>query len=147
MLPSHTTPSCKKSVISPPISHVSTLSKFVPSIIPGQSIQCSNAPNKSFTCVTVKSKRINSDVNVIRKNTVNVVSDSVIAPVSPRPSSFSNDFIPQCYSDTLKRPKRMTGKIISFCQDSNNVNNNPFRGREKGNTLLKVFIDHHIKNT
>ena len=41
----------------------------------------------------------------------------------------------------------MTGKIISFCQDSNNVNNNPFRGREKGNTLLKVFIDHHIKNT
>ena len=41
----------------------------------------------------------------------------------------------------------MTGKIISFCQDSNNVNNNPFRGKEKGNTLLKVFIDHHIKNT
>ena len=74
MLPPHTTPSCKKSLSK----FVSMLSKFIPFIIPGQSIQCSNAPNKSVTCVTVKSKRVNSDVNVIRKNTVNVVSDSVL---------------------------------------------------------------------
>ena len=38
MLPSHNTLSCKKSVISPPISHVSKLSKFVPSTMPGQNI-------------------------------------------------------------------------------------------------------------
>ena len=41
----------------------------------------------------------------------------------------------------------MTGKIVGFCQDSNNVNNNHFRGREKDNTLLKGFNNHHIKNT
>ena len=35
MLPSHNKPSCKRSVISPPILHVSTLSKFVPSTISG----------------------------------------------------------------------------------------------------------------
>ena len=61
---------------------------------------------------------------MFRKNTVNVVRDSVIARVSPRPLSSSDDFTPQCYNNTLKRPKRMTGEIVSFCQDSNNVNNN-----------------------
>ena len=40
----------------------------------------------------------------------------------------------------------MTGKIVSFCQDSNNVNNNHYKGREKDNTLLKGFSNHHIKN-
>ena len=40
----------------------------------------------------------------------------------------------------------MTGKIVSFCQDSNNVTNNQYRGREKDNTLLKSFNDHHTKN-
>ena len=79
---------------------------------------------------------------MFRKNTVNVVSDSVIAPFSPRHSSSSDDFTPQCYSNTLKRPKRMTGEIVSFCQDSNNVNNNLFRGREKDNALLKGFRNH-----
>ena len=34
MLPSHNTPSYKKSVISPPTSHVSMLSKFAPSTKP-----------------------------------------------------------------------------------------------------------------
>ena len=34
MLPSHNTPSYKKSLISPPTSHVSTLSKFAPSTKP-----------------------------------------------------------------------------------------------------------------
>ena len=34
MIPSHNTPSYKKSVISPPTSHVSTLSKFAPSTKP-----------------------------------------------------------------------------------------------------------------
>ena len=29
----------------------------------------------------------------------------------------------------------MTGKTVSFFQDSNNVNTNHFRVREKGNTL------------
>ena len=91
--------------------------------------QCTNAPSKSVTCSTVKSKCVNSDVNEIRKNTVNVISDSVIAPVSSCPSSSSDDFIPQCYSDSLKRPKRMTVKIVSFCRYSNNVNNNHFRSR------------------
>ena len=41
----------------------------------------------------------------------------------------------------------MTGKIFSFCQDSKNVNNNHYRGREKENTLIKRFNDRHIKNT
>ena len=59
MLPSHNTPSCKKSVISPPIVYVSTLSKFVPSTMPGQNIQCTNSPSKSVTSSTVKSKRVN----------------------------------------------------------------------------------------
>ena len=118
MLPSHNTPSCKKSVISPSISHVSMLSKFVHSTKPGQNIQCTNVRSKSVTCSTVKSKRVNSDVNVIRKNTVNIVSDSMIASVSPRPSSFSDDFTRQCYSESFKRPKPMTGKIVSFCQDT-----------------------------
>ena len=118
MLLSHNTPSCKKSVISPSISHVSMLSKFVHSTKPGQNFQCTNVPSKSVTCSTVKSKRINSDVNVIRKNTVNIISDSVIASVSPRPSPSSDDFIRQCYSESFKRPKRMTGKIVSFCQDT-----------------------------
>ena len=50
--------------------HVSTLSKFVHFTMPGQNIQCTNAPSKSGTCSTVKSKHVNSDVNVIRKKTV-----------------------------------------------------------------------------
>ena len=79
MLPSHNTPSCKKSGISPPISSVTTLSECVPSTMPGQNIQCTNAPSLSVTCSTVKSKRVNSDVNVIRKDAINVISDSVIA--------------------------------------------------------------------
>ena len=45
MLQSQNTGSCKKSVISPPISHVSTSSKFIPFTMPGQNIQCTNAPN------------------------------------------------------------------------------------------------------
>ena len=36
----------------------------------------------------------------------------------------------------------MTGKIVRFCQDSNNVNSNHYRGREKDNKLLKTFNDH-----
>ena len=87
MLPSYNTPSCKKSVISPSTSCVSTLSKFVHSTMPGQNILCTNAPSKSVICSTVKSKHVNSDVNVIRKNTVNVLNDSVIAPVSHHFSS------------------------------------------------------------
>ena len=43
MLPSHNAPSCKKSVISPSISHLGKLSKFVHSTMPGQKIQCTNA--------------------------------------------------------------------------------------------------------
>ena len=69
--------------------------------MPGQNIQCTNAPSKSVTYSTVKSKRVNSDINVIRKNTVNGVS--------------SDDFTPQCYSDSLTFPKLMAGKIVSFC--------------------------------
>ena len=85
---------------------------------------------------------------MIRKNTINVVGDSVIAPVSLRPLSSSNDFIPQCYSDSLKHPKRMTGKFVSFCQHSNNVNNNHFlKVGKRGSMLQKGFNDHHIKNT
>ena len=84
---------------------------------------------------------------MIRKNTVNIISDSVIAHVSPRPSSSSDDFTPQCCSESLKRLKRMTGKIVSFCQGNKDVNNNHDRGMEKGNALLKGFNDHHIKNT
>ena len=53
MLPSHNTPSLKKSVISPSISHVSTFSKFVHSAMSGQNIQCTNAPSKSVSCSTV----------------------------------------------------------------------------------------------
>ena len=94
-------PSYKRSVISPPISHVSTLSKFFSSTMAGQNIQCTNAPSKSVTYSTVKSKRVNSDINVIRKNTVNGLS--------------SDDFTPQCYSDILTCPKLMAGKIVSFC--------------------------------
>ena len=70
----------------------------------------------------------------------------MIAPDSPRPLSSSDDIDPQCYSDSLKRLKRMTGKIVSFCQDSNNVNNNHYKGREKDSTILKGFNNHHIKN-
>ena len=53
MLPAHNTPSFKNSVISPTISHVSTLSKFVHSGMWGQNIQCTNAPSKSVSCSTV----------------------------------------------------------------------------------------------
>ena len=95
----------------PSISHLNTLAKYVHSTRPGQNIQCTSASSKSVTCSTVKRKRVNSDVNVIRKNTVNVVGDSVIAPVSPRPLSFSDNLTPQCYSE---RPKQMIGKIVSF---------------------------------
>ena len=52
----------------------------------------------------------------------------MIAPVSPRPSPSSDDITPQCYSDSPKRPKQMIGKIVSFFQDSNNVNNNYCKG-------------------
>ena len=38
----------------------------------------------------------------------------------------------------------MTGKTVSFFQDSNTKHS---RVREKGNTLLKGFNNHHIKNT
>ena len=55
MLP-YNTQSCYKSVISPPISHVSMLSKFVPSTMPGQNIQSTNAASKSVACSTVKSE-------------------------------------------------------------------------------------------
>ena len=135
MLPSHNMQSCKNSVISPRISHVSTLSKFVPSTMPGQNTQCTNAVSNSVTFSTVNSD-VNSGVDVTRKNTVNVKSDSVIAPVSPGPSSYSDDFTPQCYSDSLKRRKRMAGKIVSFCQDCNSVNNDHFRGSEKDNKYV-----------
>ena len=116
MLPSHNMPSWKKSIISLSISHGSTLSKFLYSTMPGQNIQCNNAPSKSVTCSTVNSKRINSNVNVICKNILHVVSDSGIARVSssPSPSLEPRDFTPQCYTDSLKRPKQMTGKIVSL---------------------------------
>ena len=72
------------------------LSKFVPSTMPVQNIQSTNAASKSVACSTVKSKHVISDVNVIRKNTVYVINGSVIAPVSPHPSSSSDNFTPQC---------------------------------------------------
>ena len=84
---------------------------------------------------------------MIRKNVVNGVSHFVIALVSPRSPLSSEDFPPHCYSDGLKRPKGMTVKIASFCQHSNNVNNNHYSGWERDNTLLKGFNDHHIKST
>ena len=58
MLPSVNTPSRKKSVISPSVSHVSMSPKFVHSTMRGQN-------SKSVTCSTIKSKRVNSNVNVI----------------------------------------------------------------------------------
>ena len=73
----------------------------------------------------------------------------MIICVSPIPLSSlgPNDFTPQCYSDSLKHPKQMTVKIVSFCQDSNNANNNHYWGREKDNASSKGFNDDHIKNT
>ena len=65
MLPSHNTPSCKKSVISQSILHVSILSKFVHSTVPGQNIQCTNAPSKTVTCISVKSKRVNVSIAML----------------------------------------------------------------------------------
>ena len=52
----------------------------------------------------------------------------MIARVSLHLSSSlePNDLISQCYSDSLKLPKRTTSKIVSFCQDSKSVNNNHF---------------------
>ena len=41
------------------------LSKFVPSTMPVQNIQSTNAASKSVACSTVKSKHVISDVNVI----------------------------------------------------------------------------------
>ena len=41
----------------------------------------------------------------------------------------------------------MSGKIVSSCQDSNNVNNNYYKVTGKSNTILKAFNEHHIKNT
>ena len=121
------------------ISHAWKLSNLVHSTIPCQNIQCASIPNKFVTCSTVKSKRVSS----------NVVRDSVIACVILRPSSSlePSDLAPQCYSDSLKRPKRMIGKIVSFCRGSNSVNNNHCTGREKNNTILNGFNDHHIENT
>ena len=112
--------------------------------MPGQNIQYTNASSKSVTCSTVKSKWVSSNVNVIHKNTVNVISDSVIVPVSPYLSSSSDNFTSQCCNDSLKCPKRMTGKIVCFCQDNDNVNNNHYGCRKKDNALLKGFNDHHI---
>ena len=131
------------------ISHAWKLSNLVHSTIPCQNIQCTSIPNKFVTCSTVKSKRVSGNVNVIRKNAVNVVRVSVIACVIPRPSSSlePSDLAPQCYSDSLKRPKRMIGKIVSFCRGSNSVNNNHCTGREKNNTILNGFNDYHIENT
>lgn len=40
-------------------------------------------PSKSVACTTVKIKRVHSDVNMIGKNAVNVVRDSIIASASP----------------------------------------------------------------
>ena len=40
--------------------------------MPGQNIQNTNAPSQLVTCSTVKSKCVNSDVNVTHKNTVNI---------------------------------------------------------------------------
>ena len=60
--------------------------------------------------------------------------------------TMKNQTLPHCYSDSLKRPKRMTGKVVT-CQDSKNVTNNQHTGREKDNTLLKGLNVHHIKNT
>ena len=86
---------------------------------------------------------------MIRKNAVTFVRNSVIACVSSHSSwsSDPNDFVPQWYSNTLERPKRMSGRIVNFYQDSNIVSNNPCRGREEDNTSLKDFNDHHIENT
>ena len=105
MLPTHNKPSCKSSVISPSISHGCTLSKLVHPTISGQNFQCTSFPSKSLTCSTVKNNLVINDVNVIRKKAANVVRDSVIARVSPRPSSLfePSDFAPQCYSDSFKR--------------------------------------------
>ena len=89
-------------------------------------LKCASFASKSVTCSTVKSKLVISDVNVIRKNAANDVRDSAIACVSIRlPSSFEpSDFAPQCYSDSFKRSKRGTGKIVSFFLESHNVNSN-----------------------
>ena len=43
---------------------------------------------------------------------------------------MKNETLHQCFSDSLKRPKRMIGKIVS-CQDSNNVTNKQHTGRER----------------
>ena len=51
MLLSHNKPLCKKTVTSPSISHVSMLLKFVNSTIPGQNIQCTNAPKSLLLVV------------------------------------------------------------------------------------------------
>ena len=42
-----------------------------------------SVPSKSVACTTVKIKRVHSDVNMIGKNAVNVVRDSIIASASP----------------------------------------------------------------
>ena len=63
---------------------------------------------------------------MIRKIAASAVRDSVIACVNIRPPSSlePSDFAPQCYSDSFKRSKRRTGKVVSFCLDSNSVNSN-----------------------
>ena len=69
----------------------------------------------------------------------------MIAPVCPSPSSSSDDFTPECYGG-LKHPKQITSKIASFVRIII-ITNNQYRGREKDNTSLKGFNNHHIKNT
>lgn len=146
MLPSHKMSSCKKSVISPSISHSCT---FVHSTISVQNIQYTSVSSKFVICSIKKSKHVNSDFNVIRKNAVNSVSDSVNARVSSRPPSClePSDFAPQYSSDSIKCPKWMTWKTFCFCQDSISANNDNCLGRKKNNTMLNGFNDHYIKNT
>lgn len=101
-LPSQNMPSYENSDVSPSISNARTffkkVSKLFYSTIPGQNTQCTNSFSKSVSCSTGKRKRVNSVVNVIRENIVNVGSDSVINCVSPRPSSSleTTGFPPQC---------------------------------------------------
>ena len=40
----------------------------------------------------------------------------------------------------------MTRKIVSFCQDSDSVNNNHRRGKKKNSTILNGFSDYYITN-
>ena len=78
------------------------------------------------------------------KNLANAAPDFVIPRVSLRSllSMELHSTVLQC----LKRPIRMTRKIVSFCQDSDSVNNNHCRGKKKSNTILNGFSDYYITN-